>query len=245
MFLRTLLVAVIAGTLLSNNVKAQCVPDTTNFEFFSPAAEDLPCVIRNQPYQTVVQLFCPPVVASITLDSVKLTDILNLPVGFTYSSNPANGVVKANEHGCLLISGTTTDTIGRYYTQAKGFSYSSAGTISFDQLQGSGIVPDYFLDVFETQAACDGTTGISEQAASPLLFRYAQPTHQVWIGSTGIKPETSASYKLTDLAGRIVFAGNSSLSSSEALQLPEQLPVGTYCFTINAGGYSLSRLLVY
>ncbi len=240
-----ILFAILFGTLFTTTATAQCVPDTTNYDFFSPASEDLPCVISNQYYEAVVQLFCPPFVASITLDSVELTNILNLPQGFTYSCYPANCVVKANEHACLLISGTTSDTTGRYHTVAKGYSYSSAGTISFDQLQGSGIVPDYFLDVFETQEACDGIALGITNASTPFSFRYLQPSHQVFIGSNPGNSGTAATIKLMDLAGRVVFESELPPSSTELIQLPAQLPAGTYCFLVTGGGYSLSKLLVY
>jgi hypothetical protein len=239
MYKLILLIAVVL-TFAPAKVKAQCTPDTTNFNFFYPAAEDLPCIVRNQYYETVIQLFCPPQIAIVSIDSLHLTNILNLPQGITYTCSAPDCVIKAFQHACLFISGTTTDTVGRYFTQSEGMSYTSLGAAPFSQLPDN-VAPNYYFDVVENIADCDAVS-VNDVTEQPLSLGFNPAVRQLYI--TGNQTQQPGNIQLYDLTGRMVFETRLPAMYSQTVQLPNQLPTGTYCAAITAGASTLTKVVV-
>ncbi len=133
--------------------KAQCSPDTTRFEYIYPDAIEQACVIRNQPYSAVVSVFCPPQIATAIIDSIEITRFSGLPSGLSYQSYPSN-TIASGRHGCIEVSGQTNATAGRYPVSYDGRAYTNQGVFTVAQLQGLGVLPEYFFDVAEDQSSC-------------------------------------------------------------------------------------------
>jgi hypothetical protein len=141
---------------------SQCVIDTNNFELIAPSSESLPCIERNVPYTATIQLFAIPSIG-FSIDSFLITTFLDLPSGITYSLNPMPCKLYPYDHGCVYLSGTTTDTAGSYVIDYNGFVYLQQGTPSFDFLRANypGSLPEYSLRVIEQGASCpNAATGV-------------------------------------------------------------------------------------
>lgn len=244
------LLLIVSGTVLSLSVNAQCVPDTTNFNFFSPTPEEIPCVERNQYYETTLQMFCPQQLGNITFDSIVLFSINNLPVGITTSCNPPDCTVRAWEHICINVTGTTADTLGTYQLTATGLGYTNQGTFNFQQAAQFGIVPQYYLTVVNNISECQDTsvaTGLTGSAAEPsFTTSYFASTHELLL-LQGNKAAGNVPVYVTmmDLTGRVVYNAKAPVSTRSLMQLPADLSKGVYCIHVTAGSYRKSVLVVY
>lgn len=190
----------------------QCVVDTNNFALIGPASEELPCVERGVPYSITLQLFCPPDIAGITIDSIKVTSFPGLPVGITKVSNPASGVMYPYGRMCISVSGTTTDTVGEYEILYNGTAYTSAGNAPFTYLRANvpGSLPDYILTVIDSGTFCVNTdtvaTGIKNIKDDVAFSVYPNPTAGVFTFALPPNQQLSGEINVTDITGRIVFA---------------------------------------
>lgn len=150
-----------AATLLAQT----CVIDTNNANLLSPTSEELPCVERNAPYSIVLQLFTPPNIGGVGVDSIAITTFNGLPTGITNTCNPVNCTMVGFGRACITLAGTTSDSVGAYLIDYDGYAYTEQGTASFDYLRDNfpGIIPEYTLFVINPGGFCvnTGSTGIS------------------------------------------------------------------------------------
>lgn len=94
---------------------AQCVPDLTDsIAGLSPGSADIPCVVQGTAYDQTIKIYVPSEAAGITITSVRVDSIRNLPCGLKYSFNKLDRTFVGGERGCMQITGTTSDPIGQY-----------------------------------------------------------------------------------------------------------------------------------
>jgi len=197
--------------LSSTAAFSQCVVDTNNFALIGPASEELPCVERGVPYSITLQLFCPPDIAGITIDSIKVTSFPGLPVGITKVSNPASGVMYPYGRMCISVSGTTTDTVGEYEILYNGTAYTSAGNAPFTYLRANvpGSLPDYILTVIDSGAFCVNTdtvaTGIKQIRKDIAFSVYPNPNNGVFTFALPLEQQLSGEMSVTDITGRTLL----------------------------------------
>lgn len=199
----------------ANHLSAQnCVVDTNNFEMITPVSDSLPCIERGVPYQAVIHFFCAPQIAGIDIYKIIVTNFTNLPSGLSYSCTPDSCTIYPWDHACMLIYGTTTDTVGEYLIDYNGFANTAQGNASFNYLQSLGMLPEYYLKVIEPGDPCREqlNTGINTTASS--LFKvYPNPTS----GNITIdleETEFPATVSVTDFTGRLVYEENVTVNKS-------------------------------
>lgn len=161
----------LATLLYTQLAVAQCIIDTSNFELIYPPADKLPCIERNVPYEATIQLFAIPSLG-VSIDSLLVTNFLDLPSGITYSFNPTPCKLYPYDHGCVHFTGTTTDTSGVYVLDYNGTVYLQQGNPTFDYLRANfpGSLPEYSVRVIEPGANCPHiTTGLPEDKKSDAL----------------------------------------------------------------------------
>lgn len=236
-FLRTFVCFLVLATAPLASF-SQCQPDSTNFEFFNPPPDELPCVIRNTPYDMVVQFFCPPEVAGITIDSIHIYSIDQLPAGLTYSGVPSDGKVKAWDHACLQISGTTSVTPGTYTLQSNGMAYTSIGTFPFNSLSNSGLLPPWELRIVEQAADCNATDIQQIAASAPFPYRWLNSSRQFIPNTDFSFASQPIQLQLVDALGRECF--RLQQFGPESFALPQQLPGGQYILLLQHAGASYS-----
>jgi hypothetical protein len=229
--------------LLSNpfETKAQCSPDTTRFEYIYPDAIEQACIIRNQPYSAVVSVFCPPQIATAIIDSIEITQFSGLPNGLSYQTYPTN-TIASGRHGCVEVSGQTNDPAGRYPISYNGRAFTNQGVFTVAQLQGLGVLPEYFFDVAEDQASCR----ISLSSNTDLLqdgMMIKRTGNTLEIRSNLVQPEpTEASW--FDLQGKKLYTTNLTPGSVEASYLSLPSVPGIYLLQLqNKNGRFVSKWL--
>ncbi len=210
-FTRQLLAAALFVFISTTTAFGQCVIDTNNFALIGPASEELPCVERGMAYNVTLQLFCPPDIGGITIDSIKVTTFPGMPVGLTKESTPSSEVMYPLGRMCISISGTTNDSTGEYEILYNGTAYTSAGNAPFTYLRANlpGSLPDYILTVIDSGAFCVNTdtvaTGISSVKNTAVFSVYPNPTTGVFTFALATGQSKEGEINVTDVTGRTVF----------------------------------------
>lgn len=191
----------------------QCVIDTNNYNLFSPPPDELPCMERNVPYQVVLQLFCPPGLNGISVDSIRITLFSGFPVGIGAVCNTPTCSIMGGNHACITISGTTADTVGEYSMFYDGYIYTSIGTAPFSFIRTNypGMLPDYYFYVIDSGAFCVNTdsvpTSIHEGTQHAELFSVApNPSNGIFEVKLRSVNNEGGEISVVDLTGRKIYA---------------------------------------
>ncbi len=144
-------------TLPADGVHSHIVPDTI---------VNLPHATVGQPYATDLQIrvgtdtaVTTPINCNLHITDFTLTSITGMPTGFSYTTNPSNGVFPGGSSGCLHAVGTapTPDMVGTYPLLVNVTAHLTCNGFPITQqpvFSGYKIVID-----------ADGTVGISTNAA--------------------------------------------------------------------------------
>lgn len=102
---------------------AQCTPNApTGTAGVTPSTADLPCVVMGQPYNESIYVenftnytfSFSGLSGTITMDSLRVDSLSNIPCGLSYALNPASGVLHGGATGCINVNGTTVENAGQY-----------------------------------------------------------------------------------------------------------------------------------
>lgn len=123
----------VLSVLVSNAVVAQCTPNNSiTATGFYPSS--LPDAVAGVPYTQVVQFKIPSDTTYLTyyaqVVSAQLTNLTNLPTGFTYACNVSNCTYSGGSVGCLTITGTAQSN------QVSSYNLNAALTITGNVLTG-------------------------------------------------------------------------------------------------------------
>jgi hypothetical protein len=122
--LYSLFVLVLLGTgafaqYCGNSGPTVCTPGNLPQPGLSPEAVNLPPFINGAVANTTIhlknfnQIVYPPF-GTLTVQSLTIDTISNLPAGLCWSTNKANNTFANSEDGCILVSGTTCAPPGQY-----------------------------------------------------------------------------------------------------------------------------------
>ena len=162
---------------------AQCVVDhslavlDSTVGGFYPAPNHLPHIIRDSAYSQTVQgkietgfsqsFTIPgvgfPITVVVTVDSVRLDSVRGLPSGITWSKS--SNVLPGGGLGCVLFSGTTSDSVGTYPLSSIGMiwvhlyapPFVNKDTFQYGNLQQLPAYRNYFLVVDSAPSALSAT----------------------------------------------------------------------------------------
>jgi Secretion system C-terminal sorting domain len=207
-----LFVSVAAG------VNAQCTVNNNDTVLgLSPPDSLLPDIVRNVPYDTVVQVYVPQTFTysgfTINLVWVVIDTITNAPTGINYARNPSNDTIFAGNHACYQIYGTTSDTAGVYPLTFTGFvrfntillNGGQDTTFPLSELSllsaGSGSSPFAFALRVDNTA---GIFGVNNQLQSALQVMPNPNNGQFDIKLNFISGLTG-DIRIIDATGRIVY----------------------------------------
>jgi hypothetical protein len=224
-----------------------CMPDTAfpGTQGILPA--ELEKTIVNVPYTAIIQYKAPAdtnatvagAVVKVTVDSLRITEVIGLPANFTYACHNANCMILGGKVGCAKITGTATPAqVGTYPLKVVvklrgrfplfGLPIQIPESLQYDTNTRYAIVIGY-------------NTGLRTlQASSPMVL-YPNPSNghvQITLGSA-IKEE--GIIEVRDLSGRSVYRAKMEYFD-KVLDL-SHLPKGLYLLEVNAiqGNYR-SRL---
>jgi hypothetical protein len=225
-------------------------PDSGGFE----APDSIPCVIQGEAYDTTIQLTMFTTFfaagANQEVDSIQFLSIDNLPCGLCWATNNASDRFSSGEHGCIRISGTTNDPVGRYKLQIKleaWINHISGGIVTYPfTVDQSGI--RMFLRVQSSSGNCtpvdtseafagDTATCVTSIAVlndnAPGFSIFPNPSNGNTTVSFIAEKEARYAIKLNDVTGRLI-------STSEIEALPGTNNVVIEKRTRGPGVYFLS-----
>ncbi len=224
---------------------AQCTPAAaTGNPGFVPDFQTLACVDRGVAYSEVIQvenftsIAAPPPIGNITVNSLRVDSVTNLPCGLTWQMNPGSNTLTTGQTGCILVSGTSTDFEGQYklgiwITVNLPVLGNQSGEASALSGQFGGPDFSYYVRVKESVATCPtvdisgGATNLTASAVCPPIGQ--QFTAEI-TGPAGICSGGSATLTATTTP---VMMGNSYLWSTG--QTTDNISVsaaGTYTVTV-------------
>ena len=229
--LLALCIALFAGT----SIFAQCIPDSTVTEPYSPtAAEGLSDGIIGVNYDAVIHFNIPAettIVVTGTVDSLEITDVEGLPVGIGYTCNPPSCTVPGGSFACVQLSGIPTDSanIGDNDLDVKFNLHNSILPIS-DK------ITDYSILI-----AGASTSGVQSFADSELEFRTTQnPANQFSHLQFEVPTSGTASIEIFSLLGakvsEVSIDANRGDNSIEIARFG--LESGMYFASLNQGSFS-------
>lgn len=239
--------------LFSGVAMAQtCVIDTNNTNLLYPSSDNLPCIERNTPYNTVLQLFTPPSIGGVGVDSIKVTVFNGLPTGITTECNPSSCTMVGFGRACIAIQGTTTDTVGYYTIDYDGYAYTDQGTASFDFLRQNfaGTIPDYTLFVINPGDYCvnTGTSGINSnnQDLKSAFAISPNPNNGVFQFTLKNVAAMGGDITVTDMSGRTVYSQKHTSAFFEATTIDiSDLAKGLYTVQYRTkGGVSTKKISI-
>ncbi|MFM7021362.1 MAG: T9SS type A sorting domain-containing protein [Flavobacteriales bacterium] len=193
---------------LGNSVEAQCLPDQnlTNPGFYPSS---LPDAVAGQSYSQILQFKLATDTTymnmSGTIQSVTLSEVKNLPSGFTWSCNKAPGACTYNggDVGCISISGNpNAGMVGNYNVTLK-----MSFTVSVNP-NPSPLTLTWDVPVALKVVASNGLT------ATKAPFFAIQQREEDWV----LLNQASGKLSVTvfDMLGRVVKTGTYQSIKGEA-----------------------------
>jgi len=262
------LYAIIVLLVAAIGLNAQCVIDSAAQPRpgISPNPDNLPCLIRSAAFDQTIQVKCPTTYDSVinfgittyplavTVDSIEVDSVINLPTGISWNKNPYRLAGGAN--GCMEFTGTTTDTTGYYHLTWYGIAWVHAQYIGSRMVTGSlnryGYV-NYYLNVINAGDSCIpynpyATTGISDLSPTlnALISVSPNPSNGVFTLKMNAGSRVNGQVEIVDVTGRIVYAHDIDLIGNENLNIDlSKCARGIYTLLVRtANGNATKRISI-
>ncbi len=236
----------------------------------APLSDSLAPVIDGVPTSTVInfQNYDTVISGSITMDSLTIDSINNLPTGLTWKTSSATNTFGHKQNGCIIVTGTTNAAPGQYqliiyvsayttispapnplntYASAVGLYYyvrvnaSAAGaTVPIDTFPNQHTLPK-----FEPYTAFPtAITPVNEDIQS--ISVYPNPfSNQTIVNVTSGKTGTMIE-KITSVLGSEVYRGQFEVvggNNSHTINR-NNLASGIYFYTVSDGNSSVTKRIV-
>jgi hypothetical protein len=223
-----------------------CIPDSAAQPRYgiSPSPDALPCIVDGSPFNQTLQVRCPATYdtvvnilitnypVSVTIDSMELDSVINLPAGITWVRFPNR--LKGGQIGCLVFSGTTNAAPGYY-------QLGWYGTVWATQPSIGGIIPashkvvtgdmnrysyvNYYLNVIgavgdscKPYVAPNGINNLSP-LLNTALDVYPNPSNGIFTLKLNAGSRVSGQVEVTDVTGRIVFSQDVDLIGQQNVSM--------------------------
>jgi hypothetical protein len=205
---------------------------------------------------------------NITINSLRIDSILNLPAGTCWATNKTNNTWSNQEDGCIKVSGTTCADPGQYKLRILVTVNTSIGTIGpnldaetvnlkyFVRVKNNGDA-DVAVDTLAT-AAFVKLSGYSANAAGCVnsindvpanvsaLNIVPNPMNSQAIVSFMAAKSGNATERITNMIGSEVYSNNIDVKAGENTTSINRnnLPAGIYFYTIVEGTNSTTKRFV-
>jgi hypothetical protein len=188
---------------------------------FSPPADSMPCAVQGIFFDTVVQVKIPTTTVysgeTVTIDSVKIDTISNLPCGMCWSTEKASNTFAGGQQFCLRVQGTTYDNAGQYNlhiiltAQAHYLIFHETETVN-----AASVGLDYYVRVKTPTGAC---VAIDTTSAGLTASTYGPaPTNAVTAsGSLSFCQGGSVTFTATQTSGTYQwYDGSTAIANATA-----------------------------
>jgi len=239
---------------LTSSAYGQCTPDPqyTDPGVYPDSATNFMNACANSSYQQVVTIIVPadttvevvpgfPV--TLSMDSIRITNVSGLPAGFTYDCLAAGCAFLGNTTSCLAINGNpTSGDVGNY-----------ALVIDLDIFVGGSTTPaqetvDYYvIDVLaDTDPAC--AVGIESLDANEFSVGQNVPNPFSDYSTINFASGSNQNINFTvvDMLGKVVLNRNvSAIQGDNRIRLSaNELENGVYLYSITNGANTVTRRMV-
>jgi len=205
---------------------------------------------------------------NITINSLRIDSILNLPSGTCWATNKANNTWSNQEDGCIKVTGPACADPGQYKLRILVTANTSIGTIG-PNLDAETVNLKYFVRVKndgDADVAVDTNqtasfvklTGYSANSAGCVSSINDVPTNvsalnivpnpmnsQAFVTFTAIK-SGNATERITNMIGSEVYSNNIDVKAGENTTTINRsnLPAGVYFYTIAEGANTTTKRFV-
>ncbi|MBC7382614.1 MAG: T9SS type A sorting domain-containing protein [Bacteroidia bacterium] len=232
--MKKIILSIIAFSLLSfaTEIKAQCTPDSsihTTGTYPSYLDTAKVGVMYNQIIQYHITKDTMYAGNGVTIDSMWITGVKGLPVGFTYTCFSPRCSIKGGQTGCVNLKGTPVANSSRNYPLTVYFSIRATlkGSLPIGQTISDSVTKYYI--VVKSPAA------VEEVGANNTVLVYPNPAKenlQVYIPNEG----KNFSYQIFNLTGTLVQKGETNgFEPVKEIGL-NQLSQSVYLIHINDNG---------
>jgi hypothetical protein len=217
------------ATILFANAQCTINPAAQTTPGANPTKENLPCIERTVAYNQTIQgkvqengdttitIATFPITANIKVDSVRLDSITGLPTNINWSKNP--NVLPGGGNGCINLSGTTTDTAGKYNLTAWGTVWFHVkanppvgGPIDTPYVYQGNLnrfspFGNYYVVVTEQGAPCVKPSGIKDFNAelNAAIAVYPNPSNGNFVFTINAGNSVQGNLNVVDMNGKVVF----------------------------------------
>ena len=172
------------------------------------------------PYSTVIQLSLGTIVGgTFPITDATISGVIGMPAGFTYSSNPTNGVILPGASACLIIAGTPGAGSAGTYTVGVGFDVNLPGFPTTQTLN------------FGLQIDPSGTTNVkSITAPSSFVIAPNPATNELYIASSS----HFGKVVIIDALGKTVLSHDANYAAQTTINI-SSLSKGVYFLQVSDG----------
>jgi len=221
---------------------------------------EIPCIERGEGYSQSIQLSMFTEFnfqGQQSVDSIQIDAIGNLPCGICWRTNKATNRFKANEDGCIILTGSTNDPAGQYkfaFTMtawinggAQGIQVPASlvnqtGIKYFVRVKNNGSTSCPNVDTaanatnLTASASCTvGTNDLNQTITALAIQPNPMNSHAV----VSFQAEKSAVFTLTitDITGKIVaFSTLNAQAGANTTSIERNgLPAGMYFLSLSEG----------
>jgi hypothetical protein len=209
-----------------------------NVPGFSGVGDATPCITSGVAVSDTILYYNMTNYLGITIDSINVRNLLNLPPGLTWTTTMPNNTFVSGAAGYFIIQGTTTAPAGQYKLILQADVHAQAINVDTVQLyQSFGSSYLYYLRVACSSGSCvavDTTAGsansfVPDTSCASGVFAVISPS-----GSTTICQGSSTTLTVN---GGVYLAGFSYLWSTGDTTLAITVnSTGVYTVTASLGG---------
>lgn len=228
----------------SNSFAQSCIPNLTpdGTSSISPdTIVNLPHATVGQAYSTDIQFAVGDDTMGFDIISFNLVDVTGLPSGFSYTTNPSNGIFPGSSLGCMNITGNPTSGMeGTYPLVVTVNGYVGPVPPGFE-------VPGSFTG-YKIVIDPDGTVGISSNAAEKFELgqNIPNPSSDVTRISFTSPAAESMSLNIYNSVGQIVLQKeiDAEKGSNEEFISTASFADGIYIYTLRNSTTTLTKRMV-
>ncbi|MFZ4796052.1 MAG: T9SS type A sorting domain-containing protein [Bacteroidia bacterium] len=222
---------------------SQCIPDPAwNTNGISPSRAPDGVVGTN--YSTVISFKTPKDTVifyagqnyNATIDSARVDQIRNIPLGFSWACNKSNCTWKGGDKGCALLEGKPDSNHFKHY-EIKVFvrSWISIVGLSFPVERLDSSIIDFYVT--------GGKNSVSQFNNNPTFNVFPNPVKNILTVESIRTNSKNTEVVITDITGKILL--NKHLTSNVNTIDVSELPKGLHFITIkNEEVFYSKKLLI-